>query len=79
MAILAGFQQIIARVTDRIITRSDYDRALADMDREASQRGATSMQEISAGHKDLLRNLIEKRKAWSDLCLALSVASRPQG
>jgi uracil-DNA glycosylase family 4 len=27
----------------------------------------------------LLRNLIEKRKAWTDLCLALSVASRPQG
>jgi uracil-DNA glycosylase family 4 len=27
----------------------------------------------------LLRNLIEKRKAWTDLCLALSVANRPQG
>jgi uracil-DNA glycosylase family 4 len=27
----------------------------------------------------LLRNLIEKRKAWADLCLALSVANRPQG
>ena len=27
----------------------------------------------------LLRNLVEKRKAWSDLCLALSVANRPQG
>ena len=27
----------------------------------------------------LLRNPIEKRKAWADLCLALSVANRPQG
>ena len=27
----------------------------------------------------LLRNLVEKRKAWADLCLALSVANRPQG
>jgi DNA polymerase len=27
----------------------------------------------------LLRSLIEKRKAWADLCLALSVANRPQG
>ena len=26
----------------------------------------------------LLRNLIDKRKAWADLCLALSVANRPQ-
>jgi uracil-DNA glycosylase family 4 len=26
----------------------------------------------------LLRNLIDKRKAWTDLCLALSVANRPQ-
>ena len=27
----------------------------------------------------LLRNLIDKRKAWADLCLALSVTGRPQG
>jgi peptidyl-prolyl cis-trans isomerase SurA len=54
-------EDIIARVNDRIITRSDYDRALADMDREARQRGAVSMQEISAGHKDLLRNLIDQQ------------------
>jgi len=27
----------------------------------------------------LLRNLVDKRKAWADLCLALSTASRPQG
>jgi len=54
-------EDIIARVNDRIITRSDYDRALADVDREARQRGAVSMQEISAGHKDLLRNLIDQQ------------------
>lgn len=27
----------------------------------------------------LLRNLVDKRKAWADLCLALSVTGRPQG
>ncbi len=27
----------------------------------------------------LLRNLVDKRKAWADLCLALSTANRPQG
>lgn len=54
-------EDIIARVNDQIITRSDYDRALADADREARQRGATTMQEISASHRDLLRNLIDQQ------------------
>jgi peptidyl-prolyl cis-trans isomerase SurA len=51
---------ILARVNDQIITRSDYDRALKEMDDEARQRGA-SMQQISEGHKDLLRNLIDQQ------------------
>jgi peptidyl-prolyl cis-trans isomerase SurA len=55
-------EEIIARVNDRIITRSDYERAQKEMDAEARQRGA-SMQEISAGHKDLLRSLID-RQLW---------------
>jgi peptidyl-prolyl cis-trans isomerase SurA len=54
-------EDIVARVNDQIITRSDYDRSLADVDREARQRGATTMQEISAGHRDLLRNLIDQQ------------------
>ena len=53
-------EEIIARVNDQIISRSDYDRAMKEMDEEARQHGA-SMQEISAAHKDLLRNLIDQQ------------------
>jgi peptidyl-prolyl cis-trans isomerase SurA len=51
---------IIARVNDQIITSSDYDRALKELDQEQRQRGA-SMQEISVAHGDLLRNLIDQQ------------------
>jgi peptidyl-prolyl cis-trans isomerase SurA len=51
---------IIARVNDQIITNSDYDRAMKEMDDEARQHGAT-MQQISEGHKDLLRGLIDQQ------------------
>jgi len=50
----------VARVNDQIISQSDYDRAMKEMDEEARQRGA-SMQQISDGHKDLLRNLIDQQ------------------
>ena len=53
-------EEMVARVNDQIITRSDYDRAMKEMDNEARQRGAT-MQEIAAAHKDLLRNLIDQQ------------------
>ncbi|MGA8741076.1 MAG: SurA N-terminal domain-containing protein, partial [Terracidiphilus sp.] len=53
-------EEIIARVDDQIITKSDYDRAQAELDQEMRQRGA-SMQEISDSHKDLLRNLIDQQ------------------
>ncbi len=53
-------EDIIARVNDQIITKSDYDRALADLDQEGRQHDET-MQEISAQHKDLLRNLIDQQ------------------
>jgi sulfur carrier protein ThiS len=56
----ATVEEIIARVNDQIITRSDYDRAMKELDDEARQHGA-SMQEISAAHKDLLRNLIDQQ------------------
>jgi peptidyl-prolyl cis-trans isomerase SurA len=52
---------IIARVNDQIITRSDYERAMAESDQEARQHGATTLQEISESHKDLLRNLIDQQ------------------
>ncbi len=53
-------EEIVARVNDQVITRSDYDRAMKELDDEARQHGA-SMQEISAAHKDLLRNLIDQQ------------------
>jgi peptidyl-prolyl cis-trans isomerase SurA len=50
----------IARVNDQIITKSDYDRAMNDLDQEGRQRGE-SMQEMSSARKDLLRNLIDQQ------------------
>ncbi len=53
-------EDVIARVNDQIISRTDYERALKEADDEARQRGA-SMQQIADGHKDLLRNLIDQQ------------------
>ncbi len=53
-------EEIISRVNDQIITKSDYDRAQNELDQEMRQRGS-SMQEISDSHKDLLRNLIDQQ------------------
>lgn len=53
-------EEIIARIDDQIITKSDYDRAQAELDQEMRQKGA-SMQEISDAHKDLLRNLVDQQ------------------
>ena len=53
-------EEIIARVNDQIITSSDYDRAMQELDQEERQHGAT-MQQISDAHKDLLRNLIDQQ------------------
>jgi peptidyl-prolyl cis-trans isomerase SurA len=53
-------EDVVARVNDQIITHSDYDRAMKEMDGEAKQRGAT-MQQMSEAHRDLLRNLIDQQ------------------
>ena len=53
-------EEIIARVDDQIITKSDYDRAQTERDQEMRQKGA-SMQEVSDSHKDLLRDLIDQQ------------------
>jgi len=53
-------EDIVAQVNDRIITRSDYDRAMKEMDDEARQHGAT-MQQIGDAHRELLRNLIDQQ------------------
>lgn len=53
-------EDIIARVNDQIITQSDYDRAMKELDQDERQHGA-SMQEISEAHQTLLRNLIDQQ------------------
>jgi peptidyl-prolyl cis-trans isomerase SurA len=53
-------EDIIARVNDQIITKSDYDRAESELDQEGQQHGL-SMQEMAAARKDLLRNLIDQQ------------------
>ena len=53
-------EDIIARVNDQIISKTDYDRAQQQLDEEGRQRGATR-QELSEAHKDLLRNLIDQQ------------------
>jgi peptidyl-prolyl cis-trans isomerase SurA len=53
-------EEIIARVNDQIITTTDFQRSMQEMDQEERQRGA-SMQEMSEAHKDLLRNLIDQQ------------------
>jgi peptidyl-prolyl cis-trans isomerase SurA len=53
-------EDIIARVNDQIISKSDYDRALDELNQEGRQRGQT-MQEMATGRRDLLRNLIDQQ------------------
>ena len=53
-------EDIIARVNDQIISKSDYDRAVEELDQESQSKGST-MQEMSEQRKDLLRNLIDQQ------------------
>ena len=53
-------EEIVARVNNQIISKSDYERAQSELDQEMRQRGST-MQEISDSHRDLLRNLIDQQ------------------
>jgi peptidyl-prolyl cis-trans isomerase SurA len=53
-------ERIIARVNDRIITSSDYQRAEQELNQEERQRGA-SMQEMADARRNLLRNLIDQQ------------------
>jgi peptidyl-prolyl cis-trans isomerase SurA len=57
----SAVEEIVARVNDQVITKSDYDRGLKEMDAEAAQSGAQTMQQKAAAHKDLLRNLIDQQ------------------
>jgi peptidyl-prolyl cis-trans isomerase SurA len=53
-------EDIIARVNDQIITKTDYDRAISEMDQKARKDGAT-LQQMAAAHKNLLRDLIDQQ------------------
>jgi peptidyl-prolyl cis-trans isomerase SurA len=53
-------EDIVARVNDQIITQSDYDRAVQQLNEEGQQRGE-SMQEMAEARRDLLRNLIDQQ------------------
>jgi len=69
-------EDIVARVNDQIITQSDYDRALKEMDQEARQHG-DSMQQMSAEHKDLLRSLIDQQ-LWLSKGKELSITGETE-
>ena len=53
-------EDILVRVNDQIISRSDYDRVVKEADDDARQRGQ-SLQQIADGHKDLLRDMIDQQ------------------
>jgi len=69
-------EDIIARVNDQIITQSDYNRAMADMDQQGRQHQET-MQAISAAHKDLLRDLIDQQ-LWLSKGKELSITGETE-
>jgi peptidyl-prolyl cis-trans isomerase SurA len=69
-------EDIVARVNAQIITSSDYDRALKEMDAEGQQHAATR-QELAAGHNDLLRNLIDQQ-LWLSKGKELGVTGETQ-
>jgi peptidyl-prolyl cis-trans isomerase SurA len=69
-------EDIIARVNDQVITRSDSDRSMKELDAEARQHGA-SMQETSEAHKDLLRNLIDQQ-LWLSKGKELSITGETE-
>jgi peptidyl-prolyl cis-trans isomerase SurA len=69
-------EDIIARVNDQIITKSDYDRAMTELDQEGRQHQET-LQEMSSAHKDLLRNLIDQQ-LWISKAKALGITGETE-
>ncbi len=53
-------EDIVARVNDQIISRSDYERAVQDLDQQARQQGWSQPQILEQKH-ELLRNLIDQQ------------------
>ncbi len=69
-------QDIVARVNNQIISQSDYERAMQEMDADGRQQGRT-MQQISAAHKDLLRSLIDQQ-LWLSKGKELSITGETE-
>ena len=53
-------EDVVARVNDQIISRSDYDRAAAQLEQEGHQQGWTE-QELADHKKDMLRDLVDQQ------------------
>src|ERR1700754_4581822 len=53
-------EEIVARVTDQIISRSDFERAQQELDAQARQQGWSQQQVFEQKH-DLLRDLIDQQ------------------
>ncbi len=53
-------EDIVAMVNDQAISKSDYDRAEQDLEREAQQQN-WSQQQLMEQRRDLLRSLIDKQ------------------
>jgi len=53
-------EDIIARVNDQVISKSDYERAMQELDGEARQQ-SWSQQQLMEQRRDLLRSLIDRQ------------------
>ena len=53
-------EDIVAMVNDQAISKSDYDRALHELDQEAQQQG-WPQQQLMEQRRDLLRSLIDRQ------------------
>lgn len=53
-------EEIIARVNDQVISKSDFERAQQELDQEARQQNWTQ-QQIMEQRRDLLRSLIDRQ------------------
>ncbi len=56
----AVVEDIIARVNDQVISTSDYNRALSDLDQQAKQRNIASA-DVDEQKRQLLRDLIDNQ------------------
>lgn len=56
----AVVEEIIARINDQIISKSDYERAVQEMDGQARQQGWSQQQVFEQKH-DLLRDLVDQQ------------------